>query len=367
MECSTTSYRTLALSSTLLGGLFLAWLAPSVLAWGCVLGAASLSFCAALSAWRFYRATADDDAAAKCLIERQPWPGRAAFGANYVAKCAPALFSGYLNRPECAALRRWSPSFFATLGSGDEKGLACGRGNVEEQSGPTVKMEVQLRRLIAAWRGEDDADLLRGAYLKQFDVFRVFPQLWHDADELRRAFPSATVAQTFLWMGRGGESVTGVHNDDENNVLCQIQGRKRVLLWPPSTRALLRPNGKYDSGTECCDANPLKEDDACPAPLVALLEPGDMLFIPIYWYHHVQSIAAEMPSSVSSSVGAVDVDAAINVSLNHFVSTPLEAATVGVWREIVEWLHYAGCYRSQSCVCHSHAEPPSLRRTLGFN
>jgi hypothetical protein len=50
-------------------------------------------------------------------------------------------------------------------------------------------------------------------------------------------------------MGPGG-AVTGLHSDDEDNVLLQICGKKRVVLFPPSSRHLLRPNQKYDSGKQ---------------------------------------------------------------------------------------------------------------------
>ena len=47
--------------------------------------------------------------------------------------------------------------------------------------------------------------------------------------------------------------MTGLHNDDENNVLCQIYGK--TFLYPPETRAFLYVNGNYDSGTECYDVD----------------------------------------------------------------------------------------------------------------
>ena len=387
----------------LLGAALLQWHAITVLAWACACAAAFLSLCGVASCVRFRAATAKQRSVNRgTQLKRQQWPGRVEFGALHVRPCEPALFANFMLRPDCAALRRWSPELFATVGSGEEKGLVCGRGNVEERSGPTVKLEVKVRRLLAAWRRSESGDgkecrfardgeraaadceasdtdgVLAGAYLKQFDVFDAFPELWWDADPLRRAFPGRMVGQTFLWMGRPGQSVTGVHNDDEHNLLCQVAGRKRVLLWPPTARSALRPNAKYDSGTECCDADPLQPSDTCPPPIEALLEPGDVLFIPIYWYHHVQSVperpraaartcasapeSGEPPSTRSSTP---DDDDSVNISLNHFASAPLEAATVGLWRDALERLHHAGLYRTAPCVCHSQTEPPALRRAVG--
>ena len=59
----------------------------------------------------------------------------------------------------------------------------------------------------------------------------------------------------YCWMGPPG-AVTGLHNDDENNVLAQIYGTKRVLLFEPEQAPYLYVNTKYDSGTQCCDVDP---------------------------------------------------------------------------------------------------------------
>ena len=77
----------------------------------------------------------------------------------------------------------------------------------------------------------------------------------------------STFKTTFLWIGGYG-SMTGMHNDDENNVLCQIYGNKTVYLYPPSAREYLYVNSMYDSGTECCDVDALNsiEDNQIKYP-----------------------------------------------------------------------------------------------------
>ena len=56
----------------------------------------------------------------------------------------------------------------------------------------------------------------------------------------------------FLWVG-GADATTGLHSDDEDNVLLVTHGSKHVLLYPPSSRRHLDPNPRYDNGTECCE------------------------------------------------------------------------------------------------------------------
>ncbi len=71
------------------------------------------------------------------------------------------------------------------------------------------------------------------------------------------------------------------------NVLCQIRGTKRVLLYPPSDVLCLDiPPGASSSNLDVFDADPTKHPLLQMAhPQEALLQPGDVLFIPPLWLH----------------------------------------------------------------------------------
>jgi ribosomal protein L16 Arg81 hydroxylase len=153
--------------------------------------------------------------------------------------------------------------------------------------------------------------------------------------------PNIAWSTVFMWIGGAG-AATGIHSDDENNILAQVRGRKRVRVWPPSQAQCLYPNDKYDSGTICCDVNPEAPDLAAHPRFqeadgfVVTLEPGDGIYIPKYWWHCTKSETA-------------------SVSINYFASTWWEWLTVGIARIVGEWLHNLGLYRRGNCVCHSVA------------
>lgn len=146
----------------------------------------------------------------------------------------------------------------------------------------------------------------------------------------------------YLWVGGAG-ATTGLHNDDEDNVLLVLHGAKRVHLWAPSMRQHLAPNTKYDSGTECCDVDAdMSEAETilrhpcykgCSPPQVVTLVAGEALFIPRFWYHAVRSLS-------------------VSVSVNIFMSGPLAMLRWGPQRAVLEGLHALGCWRS-NCVCHA--------------
>lgn len=98
-----------------------------------------------------------------------------------------------------------------------------------------------------------------------------------------------------LWLG--GAVKTQTHNDRDHNLACVIAGRRRFLLFPPEQVANLYI-GPLDNPPPLSLVDPENPDfdrfprfrGAMAAARVALLDPGDAIFIPKYWWHHVTSL-----------------------------------------------------------------------------
>jgi hypothetical protein len=98
-----------------------------------------------------------------------------------------------------------------------------------------------------------------------------------------------------LWVG--GAVRTQTHNDRDHNLACVIAGRRRFVLFPPTQVANLYV-GPLDNPPPLSLVDPEAPDlarfpryrDAYAAAQVAWLEPGDALFVPKYWWHHVASL-----------------------------------------------------------------------------
>lgn len=102
-----------------------------------------------------------------------------------------------------------------------------------------------------------------------------------------------------IWIGNAITVQT--HFDLNENIACVVAGRRRFTLFPPDQIANLYV-GPFDftlSGPPVSMVS-LHEPDfqkfprfkqALEAAQVAELEPGDALFIPYFWWHHVQSLA----------------------------------------------------------------------------
>ncbi len=101
-----------------------------------------------------------------------------------------------------------------------------------------------------------------------------------------------------IWLGN--RITTPTHVDEWNNVACVVAGSRRFTLFPPEQVANLyigpldfAPTGAAMSMVSLRDPDFTrypKFRDALAAAQVAVLQPGDGLFIPPLWWHHVESL-----------------------------------------------------------------------------
>lgn len=103
-----------------------------------------------------------------------------------------------------------------------------------------------------------------------------------------------------LWIGNRGRTAT--HWDLPQNIACVVAGRRRFTLFPPEQL----PNlyiGPLDFTLAGQPVSLVEIDDpdygrfprfreAMASAQVAVLEPGDALYLPSMWFHHVQSLDA---------------------------------------------------------------------------
>jgi hypothetical protein len=162
------------------------------------------------------------------------------------------------------------------------------------------------------------------------------------AAENRLAILDESVAPR-IWIGN--RVTVPAHFDESKNVACVVAGRRRFTLFPPEQVANLyvgpldfAPTGAAMSTVQL--AAPDFERfprfrDALAAACVAELDPGDAIFIPTLWWHHVESL-----------------DRKLNVLVNYWWSGAL--ATVD------------GTASAMDCLLHGllnvRPMPPELRR-----
>lgn len=106
-------------------------------------------------------------------------------------------------------------------------------------------------------------------------------------------------SHTYLWFGPGG-TVTPLHHDTMNILFCQIYGRKLItLISPEESPWLYNELGVFsavDFENPDLEVHPLYQH---VDRIEVEMNPGEILFLPVGWWHHVRSLETSM--SVSST------------------------------------------------------------------
>jgi tRNA wybutosine-synthesizing protein 4 len=121
---------------------------------------------------------------------------------------------------------------------------------------------------------------------KPADFWINFPELGPDF-ELPSEYDTVKRNMHSSVLRVSGTVAIWLHYDVMANVLCQIKGSKRLILYPPSDVSLFSiPPGTSSSSINCFDASTTKDPTLALAhPQEVFLEPGDILFLPPLWLH----------------------------------------------------------------------------------
>lgn len=109
--------------------------------------------------------------------------------------------------------------------------------------------------------------------------------------------PDALVS---FWLGN--RTRVSAHFDFPDNIACVVAGQRRFTLFPPEQvgNLYIGPLDRTPSGQAISVVDFSKPDldryprfaQALAAAQVAEMEPGDALFVPSMWWHHVESLSA---------------------------------------------------------------------------
>jgi hypothetical protein len=223
-------------------------------------------------------------------IERHGGVSRAEFLERYYAANRPVVLTDAID--DWPALSRWGPEYFKAT---------CGEALVEIMSGRTRdpryeinaydhKQEVRFAdyvEMVAAGGESNDY------YLVANNGFFARPEmrpLYEDIRFPEHLDPAQTDGRVHFWFGPAG-TVTPLHHDLMNVLMAQVRGRKRVMLISPDqTHRLYNEIGVFsevDPEDPDYERHPLYRDVEA---LRVDLAPGEALFLPVGWWHHVRAL-----------------------------------------------------------------------------
>ena len=151
-----------------------------------------------------------------------------------------------------------------------------------------------IAQILAKLQERDREDRLTTLYVGSTPVDTWLPG-FRDENDVR--LPTANALASF-WLGN--QARISAHFDFPDNLACVVAGRRRFTLFPPEQIANLyvgpldpTPSGQAISLVDF--ANPDLERhprfaEAVEHGQLAEMQPGDAIFIPGMWWHHVESL-----------------------------------------------------------------------------
>jgi len=227
-----------------------------------------------------------------------PW---SEFLCNYYALNQPLILSKIMRNWK--ALTVWSPAYLRNVCRDQAVEVMMERNSDPryEINSFQHKMQIPFSEYVDLVTGSGETnDFYMTANNHFFDSPAAQPLLedivafpeYLDADRLH--------SHTFLWFGPGG-TVTPLHHDTSNILFAQVYGRKRITLISPNQTPLVYNEIGVFSEVDC--GRP--DLEKFPAfrkvrKLDVLLNPGQVLFIPVGWWHYVRSLDISISMSFTN-------------------------------------------------------------------
>ncbi|KAA8493682.1 JmjC domain-containing protein F [Porphyridium purpureum] len=192
--------------------------------------------------------------------------------------------------------RRWVPVELGTHGQDDWHESAMPLSEfVDTCLVPSLIRDTQDTGALSAHRPKSASDV---GYIAQHDLFSQIPALLKDVSPPPPHCGCAPIQKVNAWLGTSG-TVTPCHYDTYENFLVQIAGWKLVYLFPKNQRGMYprkaKPNlSRVDVEAPDMVRFPLFGSCASPAAQLAILGPGEMLYIPAGWWHAVRSLTTSL-------------------------------------------------------------------------
>lgn len=187
----------------------------------------------------------------------------------------------------------------------------------------------------------EDKEPSQKFYLSENDQLLKDFNLYQQFDKFANYYLSPmSVGKSYpVWIGCTGTK-TGIHWDPEyRNIICQLYGTKKVYLFSPEQSKYMYPSNKYDNGgvvssVDFWNIDQKKFPDFNKAQFMEIiLHPGQMLFIPKYWWHACEN----MTSCVSIGIRSY-------IMSDFITGFPNACCFIG---------HKLGIYKKNNCTCHN--------------
>jgi len=226
---------------------------------------------------------------------------------HYYAANRPVVLEGYATQWPAM---RWTFAEFAQRFGDVEVQLTVRRGEDANYNlpanthGVTVPLREVIERIETEPRSNDFYMIAHGRNSDIPELHRIFDDVILDDGILD---PKKLRGSTALWLGPAG-TLTPLHHDTSNILFVQLVGRKRFRLASPfevdlaeNAHAMYALDEEGNHRIRGAFGDSVLEKEV-------ILEPGDALFIPVGWWHHVEALDPSISIAFNNFPPANDFD-----------------------------------------------------------
>jgi LPS sulfotransferase NodH len=236
-------------------------------------------------------------------VERRSNLSRNEFRDRYYAANRPVILTGLMT--DWRAMTAWTPGYLKSIAGDQAIEVMTGRDADPKYERDSGKHRTEMRF----------ADYIDTVYSGRVtnDYYLVANNLFFQRPEMQRllkdfmAFPEylnpATAArQCFLWFGPAG-TLTPLHHDTSNILMAQVAGRKRYRLIPSWQWQYVYNSEGVFSDVDCEKPDLNRFPKFRNASVIdVVVQAGEVLFMPVGWWHHVRALDVSMTVSFTNFV-----------------------------------------------------------------
>jgi LPS sulfotransferase NodH len=236
-------------------------------------------------------------------VERCPALPREVFRDRYYAANRPVVLTGLMSG--WAAMTRWTPAYLKSVAGDQMVEVMTGRdGDPKyEINGRARRREMPFAEYIdLVHSGRVTNDYYLVANNGFFGRPGTRPLLGDCPAFPEYLQPAQDGQQCFFWYGPAG-TVTPLHRDTSNILIAQVRGRKRYRLIPAAQWRWVYNNEGVFSDVDPADPDLERYPDFRHATITDIvIQPGEVLFMPVGWWHHVLALDVSMTVTFTSFV-----------------------------------------------------------------
>jgi hypothetical protein len=237
------------------------------------------------------------------VIERREKVTREEFLEKYYSTNTPVILTNMMD--DWKAMSSWCPEYLKSQYGDVEVEIQSNRNsdpNYEinkENHKRIIKLAQYVDHVVTSGETNDYYMVANNSNLEREEL----KSLLNDINMLPELLDSSdTKGKVFFWFGPVG-TITPLHHDTANLMMAQVYGRKRWrVISPDDTSFLYNYIGVFS-------AVDLENPDYDKYPLFknvnvmeAILEPGEIIFIPLGWWHQVKALDISISLSFTNFV-----------------------------------------------------------------